>query len=62
MTVCVFAWEERARQSCIANREQIEARTKDWTRPVGGLCRAAPADAGAHPAGAGGVRWGAPED
>jgi myo-inositol catabolism protein IolH len=30
MTVCVFAWEERARQSCIANREEIERRIKNW--------------------------------
>ena len=32
MTVCVFAWEERARKSCRANREQIEAYVKDWAR------------------------------
>jgi myo-inositol catabolism protein IolH len=31
MTVCVFAWEDRARESAIANREQIERYTKDWT-------------------------------
>jgi myo-inositol catabolism protein IolH len=30
MTVCVFAWEDRARESCIYNREQIEKYTKDW--------------------------------
>ena len=36
MTVCVFAWEERARQSCIANRESVEARTKGWRVPVAG--------------------------
>jgi myo-inositol catabolism protein IolH len=38
MTVCVFAWEDRARESAIANREQIERYTKDWsdglTRPA----------------------------
>jgi len=32
MTVCVFAWEERARESAVFNREQIEAYTKDWAR------------------------------
>jgi myo-inositol catabolism protein IolH len=31
MTVCVFAWEDRARASCVANREQIEAHTKAWS-------------------------------
>jgi myo-inositol catabolism protein IolH len=31
MTVCVFAWEDRARESAIANREQIERYTKDWS-------------------------------
>jgi myo-inositol catabolism protein IolH len=30
-TVCVFAWEERARESAVFNREEIERRTKDWT-------------------------------
>jgi myo-inositol catabolism protein IolH len=30
MTVCVFAWEERARESCRANRERIEAFLKHW--------------------------------
>jgi len=30
MTVCVFAWEERARESCIFMREEIERRTKSW--------------------------------
>jgi myo-inositol catabolism protein IolH len=30
MTVCVFAWEERARESCVANREEIERRIKAW--------------------------------
>lgn len=30
MTVCVFAWEERARESCIVNRETIEEYTKTW--------------------------------
>jgi myo-inositol catabolism protein IolH len=31
MTVCVFAWEERASESCVANREEIERRIKAWT-------------------------------
>jgi myo-inositol catabolism protein IolH len=30
MTVCVFAWEERARESCIYNREQIAKFTQEW--------------------------------
>ncbi|MFP5346642.1 MAG: sugar phosphate isomerase/epimerase family protein [Actinomycetes bacterium] len=30
MTVCVFAWEDRARESSIFMREEIERRTKDW--------------------------------
>jgi myo-inositol catabolism protein IolH len=30
MTVCVFAWEERARDSAIFMREQIERRTAGW--------------------------------
>lgn len=30
MTVCVFAWEERARESSLFMREEIERRTKDW--------------------------------
>ena len=30
MTVCVFAWEERARDSAIFMREQIEQYTKGW--------------------------------
>lgn len=30
MTVCIFAWEERARQSSVFNREKIEEYTKDW--------------------------------
>jgi myo-inositol catabolism protein IolH len=30
MTVCVFAWEERARESARANRERIEQFTKFW--------------------------------
>jgi myo-inositol catabolism protein IolH len=30
MTVCVFAWEERARESCIYNRERIEEYTRGW--------------------------------
>jgi myo-inositol catabolism protein IolH len=32
MTVCVFAWEERARESSRVNREQIEAYVKGWRR------------------------------
>jgi myo-inositol catabolism protein IolH len=31
MTVCVFAWEDRARESSLFMREQIENYTKDWT-------------------------------
>lgn len=31
MTVCVFAWEERARESSVFMREEIERRTKGWT-------------------------------
>jgi myo-inositol catabolism protein IolH len=30
MTVCVFAWEERARESNVANREAIKQHTKGW--------------------------------
>jgi myo-inositol catabolism protein IolH len=30
MTVCVFAWEERARESSLFMRNQIEQYTKDW--------------------------------
>lgn len=30
MTVCVFAWEDRAEESCVANREEIERRIKAW--------------------------------
>jgi myo-inositol catabolism protein IolH len=30
MTVCVFAWEERVRESAVHNREQIEEYTKGW--------------------------------
>jgi myo-inositol catabolism protein IolH len=30
MTVCVFAWEERARESSLFMREQIQQYTKDW--------------------------------
>jgi myo-inositol catabolism protein IolH len=30
MTVCVFAWEDRARESSVFMREQIETYTKDW--------------------------------
>ena len=32
MTVCVFAWEDRAHESCRVNRERIEAYTKEWSR------------------------------
>ena len=31
MTVCVFAWEERAAESCVVNREEIERRIKAWS-------------------------------
>jgi len=30
MTVCVFAWEERARESSVYMREEIERRTANW--------------------------------
>ena len=30
MTVCVFAWEDRARESCIYNRQEIEKYVKGW--------------------------------
>jgi myo-inositol catabolism protein IolH len=30
MTTCVFAWEERARESSVFNREQITAYTSTW--------------------------------
>ncbi len=30
MTVCVFAWEDRARESCVFNREEIERYTAAW--------------------------------
>lgn len=30
MTVCVFAWEERARESSLANLEEIRRRTASW--------------------------------
>jgi myo-inositol catabolism protein IolH len=30
MTVCVFAWEEQARESSLFMREQIENRIRDW--------------------------------
>jgi myo-inositol catabolism protein IolH len=30
MTVCVFAWEERARESCVFMREEIAKRTSGW--------------------------------
>ncbi|MDA8101661.1 MAG: sugar phosphate isomerase/epimerase [Nitrospiraceae bacterium] len=33
MTVCVFAWEERARESSVFMREEIERRTSTWVRP-----------------------------
>ena len=32
MTVCVFAWEERVRESSIFMREEIERYTKDRVR------------------------------
>ena len=31
MTVCVFAWEERARESSTFMRDEIARRTADWT-------------------------------
>jgi myo-inositol catabolism protein IolH len=31
MTVCVFAWEERARESSLKNLEEIRRRTASWT-------------------------------
>lgn len=30
LTVCVFAWEERARESAVFMREEIERHTKGW--------------------------------
>jgi myo-inositol catabolism protein IolH len=36
MTVCVFAWEERARESATYMRERIETYTKDWAHLSGG--------------------------
>jgi hypothetical protein len=30
MTVCVFAWEERAKESSIYMREEIGRRTAGW--------------------------------
>jgi myo-inositol catabolism protein IolH len=30
MTVCVFAWEDRATESSLFNRGQLETYTKDW--------------------------------
>jgi myo-inositol catabolism protein IolH len=36
MTVCVFAWEDRARESSIFMREQIEKYTQDWSHLPGG--------------------------
>jgi len=30
MTVCVFAWEERAHDSCRTNREKVTEYTRDW--------------------------------
>jgi hypothetical protein len=30
MTVCVLAWEERARESSLFNREQIEKYIQGW--------------------------------
>jgi myo-inositol catabolism protein IolH len=34
LTVCVFAWEERARESSIYNRERIEDYTSRRPKPV----------------------------
>jgi myo-inositol catabolism protein IolH len=31
MTVCVFAWEERARESSLHNLAEIQRRTASWT-------------------------------
>ena len=31
MTVCVFAWEERGRESSVYMREEIGRRTADWS-------------------------------
>ena len=31
MTVCVFAWEDRARESSLFMREEIARRTKSWS-------------------------------
>ncbi len=31
MTVCVFAWEDRARESSLSNLEEIGRRTASWT-------------------------------
>jgi myo-inositol catabolism protein IolH len=36
MTVCVFAWEERARESSVFMREQIEKYTQGWSHLSGG--------------------------
>ena len=33
MTACVFAWEDRARESNLFMREQIADRTKGWAQP-----------------------------
>jgi myo-inositol catabolism protein IolH len=30
MTVCVFAWEDRATESSLFNRGKLETYTKDW--------------------------------
>ena len=30
MTACVFAWEERARESSVFMREEMERRTAGW--------------------------------
>jgi myo-inositol catabolism protein IolH len=37
MTACVFAWEERARESSVFMLEEMHRRTRDWKH------RAAPA-------------------
>ena len=34
MTACVFAWEDRARESSLFMRERITTYTKDWSRGV----------------------------
>jgi myo-inositol catabolism protein IolH len=36
MTVCVFAWEERAHESSRFMRSEIERYAKDWSTQSGG--------------------------